>query len=198
MRMMRSGASDLAETVPRRERLYMGLDPSLTGTGIAFIHAGRLKTFRLVPPAKMRGVERLDWLSVQMEETLSAYGPDQVAIEAYSFGSRNSHAHALGEAGGAFRLALYRRGVATIEVPPTSLKKFATGSGTAEKATVAKELYKRFGVDLSNNDEVDAAGLALACMAHDDPSGFPLTAAQREAMKKFQPIFATGCKISVD
>jgi crossover junction endodeoxyribonuclease RuvC len=167
----------------------MGIDPSLTGTGIAFLYAGRLKTFRLVPPAKMKGVERLDWLSREMDNTLVSYDPDCVAIEAYSFGSRNSHAHALGDAGGAFRLALYRRAVPTIEVPPTSLKKFATGSGNAEKATVAKELYKRFGVDLANNDEVDAAGLALACMVHEQPDGFSLTAAQREAVKKFQPIF---------
>lgn len=199
LKIERAMGSAKAVNVPTRGTVYMGIDPSLTSTGVAIIHAGRLKAFTLPPPAKMRGVERLDWLDREMGELLDRYQPERVAIEAYSFGSRNSHAHGLGEVGGTFRLALYRRNVASIEVPPTSLKKFATGSGNGEKATVAKELFKRYGVDLNDNNEVDAAGLAIACMAHEDQTGFSLTKAQLEALAKFAQIFVQrGANNSVD
>lgn len=196
MRMMH-GATPITG-VPIRDRIYMGIDPSLTATGVAVVHSGKLKAFTLTPPKGMRGVERLDWLDGALIDILIRYKPGAVAIEAYSFASRNSHAHSLGEVGGAFRLALYRRNVPSIEVPPTSLKKFATGSGKGEKAAVAKELFKRYGVDLPGNDEVDAAALALGCMAHDDPTGFILTVAQREAIQKFSPIFLQRVSNTVD
>lgn len=158
---------------------YMGIDPSLTSTGVALIENGQLHTGLLSPPCK--GPERLSWFYDEFMVLIRRYAPQVVALEGYAFGAKSQH-HALGELGGVLRLALHRVEQPFIVVPPTTLKKFATGKGNVEKSVVSKELFKRFNVDLHRNDEVDAAGLAiigLACHAN----GSRLAAAQRKALE---------------
>lgn len=48
------------------------------------------------------------------------------------------------------------RGHQLIEVSPSALKKFATGKGNAAKADMRMALYQRAGLDVPDNDQVDA------------------------------------------
>lgn len=171
--------------VPLLAERCMGIDPSLTSTGLAVLEQGQLAVHRLAP--SLRGVERLAWFYAEIVRHLRFYAPAVVTIEGYAFGAR-SHAHALGELGGVIRLALHDCGLTARVVPPTSLKLFASGSGHCEKSVISKELFKRYGVDLANNDEVDAAGLAIvgaALLAVDRP-GTGLPAFQRKALQKIE------------
>lgn len=47
-----------------------------------------------------------------------------------------------------------------LEVPPTSLKKWATGKGNAKKVQVVTALVKRYGCEYATDDEYDAFALA--------------------------------------
>lgn len=143
---------------------FVGIDPSLSCTGVSLVTSGSACTLRL-EPKQLRGPNRLDWFYQHVRLLISSTAPDMVAIEGYAFGAQAQH-HALGELGGVIRLALLHEAVPFVVAPPTVLKKFATGKGNADKAAVSKELYKRFAIDFDNNDEVDAAGLAVLAMAH--------------------------------
>ena len=132
----------------------LGLDLSLTSTG--FSGLGRLGT---VTP-KSRGAQRLHEVSDSIEDLIADRRSELVVVlEGYSFASRNSQAHAIGELGGVVRLTLYRAGIPYVEVPPTCRAKFATGRGNASKNEVISAISARTGIVWSGkgaDDEVDA------------------------------------------
>lgn len=147
----------------------MGLDPSLTATGVA-LPDGRVMVLQ-PPKCCNRGMRRLAWLRNKVLALIVGYEVGLVFIEGYSYGSRHSHAHSLGELGGVLRLAIHEtNGVEYIDVPPSSLKKFATGKGNAKKELVLVEAVKRLGYQGSNDNEADALWLrALGHQVVGDP-----------------------------
>lgn len=147
------------------EPRVVGLDLSLTATGIATPEGQR------TIGTKARGCERL----IELRDTIrkACELADLVAVEGYSFGSRNSHAHALGELGGVVRVALHVASVPFVEVPPSSLKKFATGKGNAGKEEVLASAIRRLGYEGHDNNEADALWLRAMGM---DALGCPLVA----------------------
>ena len=172
-----------AVTVPTDPTCIIGIDPSLSVTGVAVLRDAHILNSNFASK-KLRGVERLAWFRTQLEGLFKTYRPAMVVIEGYSYGAVNAR-EVLGELGGVVRLACYDAGVPFRVVPPQSLKLFASGKGNCPKDNVSKELYKRYGVDLSENNEVDAAGLAIMglAMVHE---GFPLTEFQRRALAKIE------------
>ncbi len=143
----------------------IGIDQSLTGTGVCVLTSNRVETRLLEPSKGLHPVHRLRWFRAEFRALLDpGNGADPrtlVVFEGYGYGAKNSHSHALGELGGVLKLALLDAGLEAAVVPPSVLKKFVTGKGNAPKDQVAKELFKRFGVDTLNNNEADAAGLAI-------------------------------------
>lgn len=132
----------------------LGLDLSLTSTGFSFGNKqGTLSSAK-------RGVERLDDIANQLTDLLSQLSTrPTVILEGYSFASRNSQAHAIGELGGVVRLTLFRAGIPFIDVPPTCRAKFATGRGNASKNEVISAISARTGIVWSGkgaDDEADA------------------------------------------
>lgn len=131
----------------------IGIDQSLTSTGIAVGD----DTFTIV--SKLKGVERLDDIVTQIMDVVRPLAKPHVYIEGYSFSSRNSHAHALGELGGCIRLELWRDGVPFTEIPPTVRAKFATGRGNSSKNEVVSSVSARTGIVWSGkgaDDKCDA------------------------------------------
>lgn len=119
----------------------VGLDLSLTSTGIS------CNDFLGAISSNHKGVPRLIDLSDQITKLMSIMTDSPIAIiEGYSFASRNSHAHSIGELGGAVRIALYRLGVPWVDVPPTVRAKFATGRGNAGKTEVMSAISARTGL----------------------------------------------------
>ncbi len=147
----------------------IGLDLSLTATGVALAHDETLTV-----TSKQRGVARLIELRDRIVRLCDA-GPfghvDLVMIEGYSYGSKNSHAHALGELGGIIRVALTEAGIRYVDVPPSNLKKYATGKGNASKGLVLVEAVKRLGYVGSSDNESDALWLREVGLAHCSPAG---------------------------
>lgn len=132
----------------------VGLDVSITSTG--FSGCGLMGTIT----SKNKGVHRLQDIAEAIDNLGNSVPSNAVfVIEGYSFASRNSQAHSIGEVGGVVRLTLFRRGNPFIEVPPTSRAKFATGKGNASKNEVISAVSARTGIVWTGkgaDDEVDA------------------------------------------
>ena len=163
----------------------MGFDLSLTSTGMA-VFAERLMMSRALDSDPLRGPARLAWFYEQFLYWIKLYKPALVVLEGYAYDAKFGR-EAAGELGGVMRLVLHQTGTPWISYQPGQHKKFAIGQSQrkVDKNLVARELYKRYGVDAEGNDEVDACGLALMGAAH---LGFRVltTVAQREAVAKVE------------
>ena len=161
-------------------RPVIGIDPSLTATGIAWPD-GTTEVIRWPGSGVHRLAAVYEW-----GESLSGRGDGLAVIEGYAFSSRNSQAHALGELGGVLRLALHDWAIPFLDVPPACLKKYATGKGNANKDLVRDAARDRLGLPAGvTSDECDAAwlrqiGLALLC----DPLAVEVPKVHREALHK--------------
>lgn len=148
----------------------VGLDLSLTATGICDRDGAR------VISSRQRGMTRLDDIVRLVEAHLErSY---TVIVEGYSYASKNQ-AHQLGELGGVVRWRLWTLGVEYVDVPPSALKKFATGKGNAGKPDMLAAAI-RAGYDGPNDDNcVDAQWLRwMGMYAHATPSEAPVPVTQ--------------------
>lgn len=134
----------------------VGIDVSLTNTAMYFGHGD----YEEVKGGRERAATRLHTMYNTILNHLNNRKPMAAIIEGYAFGAR-SRQHRLGEIGGVVRLACVQAGVKTIyEVPPTTLKKFFTGNGKAQKEDMQAEALKRSLFEsLPENDLADASAL---------------------------------------
>jgi crossover junction endodeoxyribonuclease RuvC len=148
--------------------IVIGIDASLTGTAVCEIREGDtdnhcMDRFSSVPAPGVRGrIDRCSSLIARvMDEFSLKNGREDVVvfIEGYSFASPNV-AHYLGELGGLLRSELLFACKDLIEVPPSSLKKFISGTGNAKKEQMIAHVAKRWGHIFATNDECDAFSLA--------------------------------------
>lgn len=131
----------------------IGLDLSLTSTGVS------INGETSIISTKSKGPERLSYVTKAVLQICLDWKIDCAIIEGYSFASRNSQAHSIGELGGCVRMGLWENGIPYIEVPPTSRAKFATGKGNAGKTEVISAISSKTGLVFSGSgadDECDA------------------------------------------
>jgi len=87
--------------------------------------------------------------------------PDLVAVEDYALGSPGRLSLIrLGEVGGVIRTRLFELDTPLVLIPPTSLKRFATGNGNATKEQMVRRAIELGciapGGTAPNDDEADA------------------------------------------
>jgi len=138
--------------------ITMGIDLSLRETGFAVLEDGK-SVERAVISAQSLGTARLILIEDEVVRHVDLHRPDQIAIEAVAYGSMTAVDSA--ELHGTVRTALYRLGHKDIiYVAPPTLKKFATGSGRAQKSDIKLELLKRWKITERNDNKADAYVLA--------------------------------------
>jgi crossover junction endodeoxyribonuclease RuvC len=150
-------------------RIYVGIDPSLRSTGIAFVGLNYCVT-QTIKPGKMRAGERLKYHKdhftelAQEQKNLFAACIEGPALDA------TNRADDMGQIRGIYNCALADFGLETHVIPPTTLKKFATGIGNASKEQMLIAASAAWPhVTFMTDDEADAAWLAaLAQALHDD------------------------------
>lgn len=159
----------------------MGLDISLTSTGYSVDGVtGIIKV-------KSRNAERLHEISNAVLFICFEYSIDIVVLEGYSFASRNSQAHSIGELGGCIRMKLWENSIPYVEIPPTSRAKFATGRGNAGKTEVISSISAKTGLNFSGSgadDECDAWILEQMCKTYLGDSQYQWTKEQLSALEK--------------
>jgi crossover junction endodeoxyribonuclease RuvC len=165
---------------------YLGLDPSLTSTGICLIDdSGPTRNYRLetVRTGDLRGPGRLLTIRRALEEFL-VERPILVAVESYAFNAAG-RVFQLGELGGVLRVSIYEAGVPFVEVAPVQLKKYATGRPGAEKSDVMAAAAVLLGEPVDDDNQSDA--LFLAHIAGSLSSAAPaLTRAQQEVILRLR------------
>lgn len=147
--------------IDKRGLYIIGLDISLTSTGISVISpSGKFVGSEVVTTDRdgyNSRMDRINYIIEKIYSVLNSYKNKYVVIEHYAFGKYDS-AYTLAELGGAIRYTLYKDGIEFLEVVPTVLKKFFTGSGNAKKEDIKAWIYKRYNVEFMDktNDEADA------------------------------------------
>lgn len=156
----------------------LALDLSLRCSG----WASSTECGTLVPPkGRDRGLPRLAWIR---DEVLAKAVPcSLVIVEGLAFGAQGRAMLDLAGLAAVIRLALFESGTPFVDVPPSVLKKFATGKGNAKKDEVLAAAIRRLSYAGHDGNEADALWLLHAGLCHYDlPRAVDVPRAQRESL----------------
>lgn len=168
--------------------IFVGIDPSFSGTGIVVLdRQGVVVKEELIStkhdPNNQYDIEtRMLYVTEKLKFLKDIPKIQLTYIEEISFGSTGSGADQLAALNYFIRVFLLQNNFLFYTVPPTTLKKFITGHGQCKKNLMLKEVYKRWGVDYSDDNLADA--YSLARMALDNYSNGFLEAIKKKEPKK--------------
>lgn len=140
--------------------LWVGVDPSATSTGLALITPELTLTTTTIRPNELRLGPRLKYIQDKLLEFVKDKDIQDIfaCVEGPSLESTNK-ADTLGQVRGVVLVTLENLGAVVTVIPPTTLKKFATRSGSADKEDMIKAAFHKWNVTLKD-DAADAAWLA--------------------------------------
>lgn len=142
----------------------IGIDPSLTATGVVVIVDGRVVEEKLIKSVKMGDAPRDELVRLRhivdgIVEVLSRHQPDIVLMEGLAFMARNTTA--LVQLAGLNYFIRHELGKMRWHiVPPSTLKKFLTSKGNSDKNVVMMSILRDYGLEFPNDNLADAFGLA--------------------------------------
>ena len=158
--------------MPKKNIIAIGLDLSLTGTGVVVLNDGKIVEQKLIksrpiPDGKpIDEVKRIEKIVAEIFLIVKEHSPSVAVIEGLAFMVKNATALVqLSALNYMTRAMLMANDVPFVIVAPTSLKKFITGNGAAKKDVMLIETFKRYGVTILDDNENDAYGLAQVGLA---------------------------------
>ncbi len=180
--------------------VIIGLDISLNSPGWCLIDTENgARTFDTLHYADLTGMNRIDTAAQALLELCRL--ADLVVMEGLSMGLP------MGKSGRAFvpqgrhdmvgltyivRMWLFKAQHKTLLVPPTVLKKWATGKGNSPKNIMLREVSHRWNVEAADDNQADALALAefgRAYLEKDNPSAPELPAFQQESLLRAESLF---------
>lgn len=147
----------------------IGIDASLTSTGVACLQEDRQKLFLIKTKPKDfdHPLERYRYIAATVAERCTGeFGGslDGVhwGIEGYAMYRKLGKLTELAEAGGLIKQFMYSlTGNFPVTVAPTTLKKFITGKGVGRgKEHILLYCYQKWGIAFKSDDTADAFGIA--------------------------------------
>lgn len=159
----------------------VGLDLSITGTGLAHTVEGAVCTHLIKTNPKHR-----DGRLAQIQSTIRelATGAELALIEAPT--PRSPTSVVSGMVQGAARLVLLELGIPYGTMMPASLKKLATGKGTGDKVPMAIAALKRAGLEFPDDNQCDSFWLWVAANYKVGQPMYDLPALNRESLTKIK------------
>jgi len=155
-------------------RVTAGLDLSLTSTGFC-LKAGiniTVDTIKTKPKQHPNDLARLchirDEIMKRLPENVSMVCVEDVFTPTSSM--RVRAAMNLTMLAGVIRTTLWEAGIPFYVPTSSQLKKFATGKGVGQKSIIVREVFKRWGVEVTDDNQADATVLAYMAQAIVDPS----------------------------
>ena len=148
----------------------VGVDPSLTSTGLVFedYETGELVESRF--RSKLPDPERM--LEIRDFVLAACVDPNPlVVIEGFAYGAKGKAVFQVAGLGWILRAAFVENRIPYVEATPSTLKKFATGKGSGGKDLTISAVSVRTGRIFESNDVVDALvcfsiGRELASLPH--------------------------------
>lgn len=170
----------------------IGIDPSLTGTGIAtidtttgHIHTHTISTTPTSKDIKNR-IHRFEKITTAIHDIIrDGDTPTLIAIEGPSYGSHS--AGTWDRAGLWWHIANHAAlGINIIEIPPATRCRYATGKGNAAKDVVMISAVRRYpAADITDNNQADAVIIAaIGARLAGNPIDDPLPMANQTALTK--------------
>lgn len=162
----------------------MGIDQSLTGTGITVFDGSQYHYF-LIKTEKTKNTKcptiddtkRLMKIWEEIDKLIHLYQVEFIALEGLSYGSKGKAIFQIGGLSHIIRAGLIENNIRFIVVPPTVVKKFWCGKGNANKILMLNEAenkklkipflkkYKEFKEKKFDDNVVDSH--ALCCLLQD-------------------------------
>lgn len=145
----------------------LGLDLSLTGTGVVLLEDDRIKLELLIkskPTEQKRPVDEIERLVLIKRKIISIieeHKPDLVVIENLAFLAKGTSLTQLSYLNYVIRAYLWENKIKFFLVAPPSLKKFITGHGKAQKEEVMESIFKTYHVAETDSNIADAFVLSL-------------------------------------
>jgi Holliday junction resolvasome RuvABC endonuclease subunit len=158
--------------------ITIGIDQSLTGFAITAMNVDSPDCYETwVFKSSYHGVRRLAdirWWMEKKFDNLDKAGCRVVEIAMEGSVLASHSALILGELAGMVKLTLWTYFDGDInsvipypehlkrplQIPPMTLKKYATGKGTAKKQEMLMQMYKRWGVEFNDDNAADSYALA--------------------------------------
>lgn len=147
---------------------FVGIDYSMTSPGLCFINEdGSIRQlYYFTQKPKMEGkqsdlieglsypiygddIERFEKLGKICVDLIKSQNEEcHIGIEGYSFGSSGSRVFQIAENCGILKLILKMNGFSFKTVPPSVVKKLATGKGNSSKEPVYQSFVEKTGIKL--------------------------------------------------
>jgi Holliday junction resolvasome RuvABC endonuclease subunit len=163
----------------------VGIDQSLTGFAMTALNVTKPEAYETwVYKSPHSGVRRLADIQWWMENKFDFLDQQNCRITNIAMEGTVLASHSalkLGELAGMVKLSIwnyfdgnmnsvvpFEESLRTpLQIPPMTLKKYATGKGTAKKQEMLMQMYKRWGVEFNDDNAADSYALArLASGAH--------------------------------
>jgi Holliday junction resolvasome RuvABC endonuclease subunit len=159
-------------------KVAVGIDQSLTGFALTALNVDNPAAYETwVYKSPKHGVRRLSDIRWWMESKFDFLDTQQcriidIAMEGTVLASHS--ALKLGELAGMIKLSIwdyfdgnlnsvipFEEHIRTpLQIPPMTLKKYATGKGTAKKQEMLMQMYKRWNVEYNDDNAADSYALA--------------------------------------
>jgi crossover junction endodeoxyribonuclease RuvC len=151
-----------------QNKFYVGIDPSLLGTGIIVLDKNAIIVEqKLISTSSSDSFEKRAndiWNELKFIPNIICL--ENVCIEGYSIRSKGNTFIQTVSLNAYIRIKLFENNVSFNIVPPKTLKVFIAGkgNGNCKKNLILKEVYKKWGVDFTDDNLADAYGLARYAM----------------------------------
>lgn len=147
------------------EPVWIGIDQSYSGFGFTALNGNGYYTE--VYKSDKRGVDRLRDIQAHVMNWIHEFDEiADVAMEGYAFAGKGA-VYQLGELGGMVKMTLRDFNIYPLIIPPTVLKKYATGKGTGvSKSQILLNVYKTWGVEFTDDNAADSYVLARIAQGH--------------------------------
>lgn len=149
----------------------LGIDPGFDRLGIAVVEGDpsrpKLVMSSCVQPKKGEHADRLAEVAEAIDEVLTTYTPDALAIETLFFSVNKTSALKVAEARGIILSAAGLRSIPVIECSPQQVKLAVTGHGGSDKKAVASMIPRLLTLPPKKrlDDELDAIAVAITGLA---------------------------------
>ena len=147
--------------------IALGIDPGSVRTGWGVVRRDgsrltRLGSGTISTRSKDPLESRLLVIHTGLEEVLTSFGPDEVAVEDLFLAKNAMSALKLGHARGVALLAVARRGLPVTSYAPALVKRAVAGGGRAPKGQMQRVVQSILALpDLPAEDEADALAIAV-------------------------------------
>lgn len=146
----------------------IGIDQSLTGFALTVLSVeDPTKFVTWVYKSPYFGIERLVDIRIWLLDHLLWLDKHEFDVKDIAMEGTVLASHAalvLGELSATVRLAIYDHYEGNLrfplKVPPMTLKKYAAGKGNAKKQEMLLQIYKRWGIEFTNDNAADSYALA--------------------------------------